>query len=153
MTRTSWTILVIAVLPIIVVTWMVVDLPTGQSTATAFAPPPIGVPPEDEELREGWTVFTTKGCVYCHGPEGKGGVKNPNAMGGEVPAIQADLFSFEEFEEKLNLGVRHVDQEESEKAEPPLYMPSWRGKLTDRELEVLWAYLESFVEEDGDDDW
>ncbi len=152
MNRTAWIIGVIACLPVVGVSWVLIGMQPAPTSTAEFQPPPVGAAPEDAGLTEGWELFASKGCVYCHGPEGKGGVKNANAMGGEVPAIQADLFTYEEFVEKLEIGVRHVDAEDPGKAEPPLYMPSWRGKLTEEELSALWAYLESFAPED-DDEW
>jgi len=146
-------IAVLACLPFVLVMGSIVYVVKIQPKKITVSRPPLGAAPTDQGLKKGYDLFTGKGCVYCHGPEGKGGTKNPNAMGGEVPSIKAENFTQEEFIEKLEVGVRHVDKAEASKAEPPLYMPSWKARLTHEEMGELYKYLSSFApkKKDGDE--
>ena len=62
----------------------------SEAASGAISLPSIGEPPKSEDplIRKGWEIYTSKGCVFCHGPEGKGGIKNPNAQGGLIPALE-----------------------------------------------------------------
>jgi len=110
--------------------------------------PSLGTPPktEDPRVKKGWEVFTVKGCVYCHGPNGEGGVDNNNAQGGKVPALNKvyEGYSEEELKERILQGVPESGKADLKGPVPPLYMPSWKGQLTDEELEAVAAYLMSF---------
>ena len=57
--------------------------------------------PAERFIAHGKEVFATRGCTACHGPEGKGGVKNPNYVLGTVPALNemADLLMLFERED------------------------------------------------------
>ena len=139
--------------------------------------PSIGPPPEtdDEQIKRGYAVFNAKGCVYCHGPNGAGGVKNANAVGGEIPQLNTvtDTFSEEELEIRILNGVKVNGKDDAEGPTPPLYMPAWEGHISDEELQDLIAFLmdleaddeggdegqtgetggEEAAEEDDDDDF
>lgn len=45
-------------------------------------PPPAGAGP----VAQGAWLYLLRGCVTCHGPDGRGGVANPNSTKGEAPA-------------------------------------------------------------------
>jgi mono/diheme cytochrome c family protein len=111
--------------------------------------PTLGKPPEtdDPTLQAGWKVYTSKGCVFCHGPAGEGGVKNPNAVGGLIPPLKAvaEGYNEEELKEKILKGVPVIDQEKPDGPPPPLYMPAWEGLLTEQELNQVVAYLMSLA--------
>lgn len=72
--------------------WVVVTAPG----ATPVRPPPIlcrfcrletGPPPDASDLVAlGSYLYLGRGCVTCHGPEGRGGVVNLNAANDPVPA-------------------------------------------------------------------
>jgi len=149
-------VLAILFLPILLtsgaVYWVVNSQPTGPTSLPTLGPPPDT---EDEHIQEGWKVYTSKGCVFCHGPAGEGGVKNPNAVGGLIPPLKnvADGYSEEELKEKILTGVTTIDQEDPNGPPPPLYMPSWEGLLNEDELDALAGYLLSLAppSEDWDD--
>ena len=49
--------------------------------------PDLGPPPPRDHLVEyGAYLYQEKGCITCHGPEGQGGVRNPNSANSPVPA-------------------------------------------------------------------
>lgn len=120
----------------------------------APSPPMVGNPPDssDPQVIRGWEVFSQKGCVFCHGADALGGVKNPNAVGGEIPALEkvADGYTEEELKHKIRKGVKDIEISAVPGASSPplLYMPSWdRSVLSDEELEDLITYLMSLAPE------
>ncbi len=81
------------------------------------------------------------GCVGCHGRDLKGGVKNPNSQGGEVPALihLADDYTPEEVKAIIRRGKTPA-LEDPNKPAPPLYMPTWAKILSEEDLERILAY-------------
>lgn len=121
------------------------ELVKSMSVAT----PALGAPVENEDpfVRKGQEVFNAKGCVYCHGPNGAGGVKNANSQGGEIPSLSkvAEGFSKDELKAKILAGAKEIGKEDEKGNEPPLYMPSWKGHISDDELEAVTAFLMSLA--------
>lgn len=111
--------------------------------------PSLGEPTQSQDplVRSGQDVFNAKGCVFCHGPNGTGGVHNNNSVGGLVPALSkvAEGYSDDELRAKILAGVREVAKEDPVGPAPPLYMPSWKTHLTDQELTALVAFLKSLM--------
>ncbi len=97
----------------------------------------------------GRQFFQQYQCAACHGPEGGGGIKNPNAKGGEVPALTkvAEGYTAEELKKKILAGVPVVDKEDPNAADPPLFMPPWKEVLSEDQVEALAAYLLSLAPE------
>ncbi len=92
----------------------------------------------------GHEVFKKYGCFQCHGPEGKGGVTNPNAKTAElVPSLiyvadgynQAELIAF------ISRGERVIPRLNPNGPEPPHFMPKWNGIVTTNELSDLAEFL------------
>lgn len=92
-------------------------------------------------------MFNSKGCVYCHGPNGRGGVKNNNAKAGVIPALTrvAEGYSDKELIEKILRGVREIAKENLHGPTTPLYMPAWKWVLTDSEMEALISFIKSLL--------
>lgn len=64
------------------------------------------VPSRSNVIARGKWLYEHTGCVSCHMPEGKGGLPNPNAVGGYVPnlnvlAEQLEIFEPEDLEKIL----------------------------------------------------
>ena len=121
--------------------------------------PALGDPvkSDDPNITGGQKLFNEKGCVYCHGPNGAGGVKNNNAQGGEVPALSkvAEGYTAEELKVKISEGVREIGKADPNGPTPPLYMPVWQGHLSEDELGQIAAFLMSLAPKKagGDDDF
>lgn len=119
--------------------------------------PPIGDPPKTDnpKILAGWKVFTEKGCVYCHGPGGVGGVKNPNAVGGLIPSLikVGAGYTQEELKQKIRKGVQEVDKDDPKKPSPPLFMPKWEERLTAQELDDVADYLMSLLPKEEAGGW
>lgn len=96
---------------------------------------------------QGAQLFQQFQCFACHGPQGKGGVKNPNAVGGEVPALTrvAEGYTVSELKRKIQEGVPTVDKQDPDGPDPPLFMPAWKGVLNDEQTDSLTAYLLSLT--------
>jgi cbb3-type cytochrome oxidase cytochrome c subunit len=95
-------------------------------------------------IERGREIFRTYGCAGCHGPEGKGGVPNPNAKTAEqVPALTyvADGYSKDELKKLILSGQHEITPLDQKRPLPPLYMPAWRGTIKDAEVDDLTAYL------------
>ena len=91
---------------------------------------------------KGQRVFSRYGCVTCHGQGGKGGVKNRNAQGGEVPPINKvkEGFTEAEVEQVIRLGRRSVP-EDANAPMPPLRMNNWGQAMSEEEIHDLVKYL------------
>jgi cytochrome c553 len=119
------------------------DLPRAQAPAVQIASETADVP----SAERGREIFQKIGCYQCHGEDGKGGVRNPNAVGGLVPALTlvSQGYSDAELKNKIRLGVRVVAKADSNGPTPPLFMPTWGKFLTDRQLDDLVAYLKGLA--------
>lgn len=123
----------------------------------AVPAPALGPEPQtdDPQVKKGWQVFNAKGCVYCHGPNGAGGVDHPNAVGGKIPALTrvAEGYSDEELKNKILDGVHEIGKNDSNGPTPPLHMPAWRGHITDEELNMVVAFLKSLLPKGEKEEW
>jgi cytochrome c oxidase subunit 2 len=100
--------------------WIVVTAPGEDpveppAIACPLCLPDFGPPPETDRLVElGAYLYLQKGCVTCHGPEGRGGIENPNSTKATVPdhATTAQKFflaSPEDAEAFIELVQNEVD--------------------------------------------
>ncbi len=103
-------------------------------------------------VERGKAVFNRWGCAGCHGFEGRGGIRNKNMeMAEEVPPLMdvADGFTKEELKETIRNG-RYPARADSSETAPPLWMPSWKGKISEEELDALSEYLLSLKADSGE---
>lgn len=130
----------------------------GAFSIKEFPMPSIGDQPQSDDARviEGWKVFSSKGCVFCHGVGGTGGIKNPNAVGGEIPSLLkvAEGYSEDELKDRIRKGVKseEISTEPGAKSPPPLYMPSWKDTLTEKEVDDVAYYLMSLAPKKKDEE-
>jgi len=100
----------------------------------------------------GRAVFQKYGCAACHGMEGRGGVKNYNAAtGGEVPPLLyvAQGFTRDQLKELIRTG-RYPTKADPKGPTVPLWMPAWKDKLSEEELEHVVEYLVSLYPSDSE---
>ena len=98
--------------------------------------------PADAQIEAGRLVYVHAGCGGCHSPDLKGGVPNPNAQGGEVLALihlQQD-YTKDEVLAIVRKG-KAAPTEDAKKPAPPLYMPQWKGVISDEDIQKVVAYL------------
>ena len=163
--KTSWEktlIVVLTAAPMVLVAMAVANIARKEKAIRAasqlhVAIPPIGNPPQtdDPKILAGWKVYTGKGCVYCHGPGGVGHVKNPNAVGGEMPSLikVGAGYTKAELELKIRQGVQEVGKDDPKGPSPPLFMPKWEGRLTKQELSDVADYLLSLLPKEEKAGW
>ena len=121
---------------------------------TEFDPPvsyTIPGRPEPEQtyasqVEQGKGVFDRLACAGCHGAGGTGGRRNWNAgLGEEVPPLLMVKAYYEghveELKDLIRNGRQPVPRADPSRPQPGLYMPPWKEKLTEEELDALIAYL------------
>jgi len=97
-------------------------------------------------IDRGREVFRKYGCAGCHGPDGRGGVPNPNSKTAEqVPALihVADGYTLPELKARIMNGQREITALDPKRPAPPLYMPAWGSVIKDAEVDDLVTYLVS----------
>jgi mono/diheme cytochrome c family protein len=108
----------------------------------------LKVPSAINPIERGKDVYRKYGCAGCHGPDGKGGVPNPNAKTAQqVPGLLyvAEGYTKDELRKRILDGQKEIPVMDSKKPPAPLYMPAWRGKIAEGELSDLIAYLVSLL--------
>ena len=109
------------------------------------APPLSPEPTYASTVEKGKAVYERYGCAGCHGMEGRGGIYNKGMdQAEEVPPLiyVAQGFTRESLKETIREG-RFPARASSGEASPPLWMPAWKGKISEDELEALADYLMS----------
>ncbi len=121
-------------------------IPAQYKVRATPAPEPVFA----SKLEQGAAVFRKYGCAACHGPQGRGGIFNKNMdQGEEVPPLLyvADGYSREELKEIIRDG-RFPGRADRDHLSPPLWMPPWKEKLSEEELDALVEYLYSLHPEE-----
>lgn len=118
-----------------------------KSLSNAFggpAPTPLAVPPRVSSdaagIGRGRELFKTQGCVACHGPEGRGGIRLADAKGS--PVISRDLtapWTFRGGSEPEQIWLRITT------GLAPSPMPSFADKTTPSERWDLVNYILSLA--------
>ena len=99
-------------------------------------------------VERGREVFRKYGCAGCHGPDAKGGVPNPNAKTAQqVPGLKfvSEGYTKDELKKRILDGQKEIPVLDPKKPAAPLYMPPWRGKIAEGELNDLVPYLMSLM--------
>ncbi|MBI3009444.1 MAG: c-type cytochrome [Candidatus Omnitrophica bacterium] len=116
------------------------------------------IPPQPETpvmyvslVERGRAVFKKFGCTGCHGIGGVGGRKNWNAgLGEEIPALLHVKAYYgndvESLKELIRNGRQPVPRGDKTRPNPSLYMPAWKDRISEADLEALIAYLFSLSE-------
>jgi cbb3-type cytochrome c oxidase subunit III len=111
------------------------DLP-----AVAGAEPPL-VPTDQGEPVAGAALYGKYGCINCHGPNGLGGIPNPQSPDKAIPPLSgADFFSEFDTDAKIKEIIRTGSVLGSA---PIVSMPHWGGILSDDQLNALVAYIKT----------
>ncbi len=107
---------------------------------------PEPAPVYASEMERGRAVFEKYGCAACHGIGGIGGRRNPNSgLGEEIPSLlyvkayyEHDLESLESL---IRNGRQPVPRSDLSRPTPPLYMPPWKDRISEEDLDALVVYL------------
>ena len=90
---------------------------------------------------EGSVLYSAYGCVNCHGPNGLGGVPNPQAPDRTIPPL-----SGQDFLKEFNTDAKIIAVIRSGSVigrAPIVSMPHWGGIIPDARLRALVAYLKT----------
>jgi mono/diheme cytochrome c family protein len=108
----------------------------------------LKIPASMSPVERGKTVYKKYGCAGCHGPNGAGGVPNPNSKTAQqVPGLKfvSEGYTKDEVKKRILDGQREIPALDSHQPPPPLYMPPWRGKIAEGELADLVEYILSLM--------
>jgi mono/diheme cytochrome c family protein len=99
------------------------------------------VPKQQGAAVEGAVLYQSYGCVNCHGPNGLGGVPNPQSPDKTIPPLSGQDFRKEfNTDEKIIAVIRSGSV--IGKA-PIVSMPHWGGIIPDAQLKALVAYIKT----------
>ncbi len=104
---------------------------------------PIPVPADQGDVVAGAALYVRYGCVNCHGPNGLGGVPNPQSPDKTIPPL-----SGVDFQGQFNTAakIKAVILSGSVIGRAPIVsMPHWGGILSDQQLNQLVAYLRTLA--------
>jgi mono/diheme cytochrome c family protein len=102
---------------------------------------PPAVPSGQGEAVEGSALYERYGCINCHGPNGLGGVPNPQAPDRAIPPL-----SGQDFRKEFNTDAKIIAVIRSGSVigrAPIVSMPHWGGIIPDERLRALVAYLKT----------
>jgi cbb3-type cytochrome c oxidase subunit III len=117
-----------------------VDYIRAGLPAVAGAEPPV-VPTDQGGAVAGAALYGKYGCINCHGPNGLGGVPNPQSPDKTIPPLSgADFFSEFDTDAKIKEIIRTGSVLGSA---PIVSMPHWGGILSDDQLNALVAYIKT----------
>ncbi len=108
--------------------------------AVPTAEPPR-VPQGQGPAVEGSVLYVSYGCINCHGPNGLGGVPNPQSPDKTIPPL-----SGQDFREEFNTDAKITEMIRSGSVigkAPIVSMPHWGGIIPQSHLEALVAYLKT----------
>jgi cbb3-type cytochrome c oxidase subunit III len=102
---------------------------------------PVPVQTDQGPVVEGAQLYVRYGCINCHGPNGLGGVPNPQSPDKSIPPLSGTDF-FHQF----NTDQKIIDVIRSGSVigrAPIVSMPHWGGILSDGQLHSLVAYIKT----------
>ena len=108
--------------------------------AVPTAEPP-SIPHRQGAAVEGGVLYSAYGCINCHGPNGLGGVPNPQSPDMTIPPL-----SGQDFRTEFNTDAKIIAMIRSGSVigrAPIVSMPHWGGIIPDDRLRALVAYLKT----------
>lgn len=102
-------------------------------------------------VERGKAAFDAYGCAACHGIGGVGGRHNWNGgLGEEAPPLLYVKAYYGNNVDRLKDLIRHgrqpVPRADAARPQPALYMPAWKDRVSEDDLDALVAYLFSLSE-------
>jgi mono/diheme cytochrome c family protein len=118
---------------------LVAYIHAGLPTVPGTNPPPLIT--AQGPVVEGALLYQRYGCINCHGPNGLGGVPNPQSPDKAVPPLSGADF-FKEF--NTDKKITDVIRSGSVIGRAPIVsMPHWGGIIADERLQALVAYIKT----------
>jgi mono/diheme cytochrome c family protein len=102
---------------------------------------PVPVARNQGDAVAGAALYVRDGCINCHGPNGLGGVPNPQSPDKSIPPL-----SGQDFRQEFNTDAKIIEviRAGSVLGKPPIAsMPHWGGIISRRDLVALLAYLKT----------
>ena len=126
---------------------------TASDLPVSYTIPPVPEPVVAfaSPVERGRAVFERLGCAGCHGIGGAGGRKNWNSgLGEEIPSLAYVNAYYgndvEGLKQLIRDGRQPVPRADPNRPRPSLYMPAWKDRLSEEELDALVAYLFSLAD-------
>jgi mono/diheme cytochrome c family protein len=102
---------------------------------------PQAIPQGQGAAVAGAALYVRYGCINCHGPNGLGGVPNPQSPDKSIPPL-----SGQDFRQEFNTDKKILDVIRSGSVlgrAPIVSMPHWGGIIPNQDLLALVAYLKT----------
>jgi len=102
---------------------------------------PKPVPANQGDAVAGAALYSRYGCVNCHGPNGLGGVPNPQSPDGTIPPLSGS-----DFRTEFDTPAKIADVIRSGSVigrAPIVSMPHWGGILSPTQIADLIAYIDT----------
>ena len=117
------------------VTYIRAGLPTVADTQ------PVSVPQGQGAAVAGAALYVRYGCINCHGPNGLGGVPNPQSPDTVIPPLSGQGFRHDFPTDK---AIAAIIRSGSVIGRAPIVsMPHWGGILGNQQIAELTAYLKT----------
>jgi mono/diheme cytochrome c family protein len=118
---------------------LIAYLRAGLPAVPTAEPPPI---PTGQGLAvEGAALYVRYGCINCHGPNGLGGVPNPQAPDKAIPPLSGAGFRHDFGTDKKIIEMIRTGSVIGRA--PIVSMPHWGGIINQDQLNALAAYLKT----------
>jgi cbb3-type cytochrome c oxidase subunit III len=118
---------------------LVAYIRAGLPAVPGATPPPVIT--RQGPTVEGAFLYQRYGCINCHGPNGLGGVPNPQSPDKAIPRLSGADF-FKEF--NTDKKIIDVIRSGSVLGQAPIVsMPHWGGIIPDEQLKALVAYIKT----------
>src|SRR6478752_1276815 len=102
---------------------------------------PVSIPAGQGAAVAGGALYVRYGCINCHGPNGLGGVPNPQSPDKTIPPLSGGDFRGEF---NTDAKIAAVIRSGSVIGRAPIVsMPHWGGILSDQQIAELVAYLKT----------
>jgi cbb3-type cytochrome c oxidase subunit III len=118
---------------------LVAYLHAGLPPVAGAVPP--AVPRNQGAAVAGAILYVRDGCINCHGPNGLGGVPNPQSPDKTIPPL-----SGLDFRKEFNTDAKIIAVIRSGSVigrAPIVSMPHWGGIISNADLQALVAYLKT----------
>jgi mono/diheme cytochrome c family protein len=102
---------------------------------------PRPVPTNQGDAVAGAALYSRYGCINCHGPNGLGGVPNPQSPDKTIPSLSGP-----DFRAQFNTAAKIAAVIKSGSVighAPIVSMPHWGGILTPKQIAELIAYIDT----------
>lgn len=118
---------------------LVAYIRAGLPEVPTATPPPV--PQGQGAAVAGAALYVRYGCINCHGPNGLGGVPNPQSPDKSIPPL-----SGADFRSEFNTDAKIIDVIRSGSVigrAPIVSMPHWGGIIPPDQLNAIVAYLKT----------